>query len=428
MSKLLLSILQNNRQDTEKHLPKALYSVCSTHELVLRAALRQARLDGMPLLVEATCNQVNQFGGYTGMTPRDFRAYLLGLAKEEAFESHQLILGGDHLGPNVWQKETASEAMEKAKELVRTYVEAGFEKIHLDCSMSCQDDSVPLAPQIIAQRAAELCSVAEDAAKKNGMMVSYVIGTEVPTPGGAKEEIEGLVPTTATAAKETIEMHRVLFEKEGLLDAWERVIALVVQPGVEFDHWSVEDFIPQRIKDLPQAIKDLKQFVYEAHSTDYQKPQAYKDLVKEHFAILKVGPALTYALREALMLLEQIAHDTGDLSKEEGFRGALLKAMEADPSYWQAYYHGTRQEQQFACLYSLSDRCRYYLGQKDVVAAIEKLLVVFSSKPVPLVLISQYFPNLYDEVRQNNLSPSAEDLIILHIQDRVLRSYAQACR
>ena len=48
-------------------------SVCSAHPLVLRAAVEQAAADGGWVLVEATSNQVDQFGRYTGMSPADFR-------------------------------------------------------------------------------------------------------------------------------------------------------------------------------------------------------------------------------------------------------------------------------------------------------------------------------------------------------------------
>lgn len=56
--------------------PEGIYSVCSAQQFVLEAGMRQAAADGSQLLIEATCNQVNQFGGYTGMTPADFSAYV----------------------------------------------------------------------------------------------------------------------------------------------------------------------------------------------------------------------------------------------------------------------------------------------------------------------------------------------------------------
>ena len=67
------------------------------------------------MLIEATCNQVNQDGGYTGMTPADFRAFVEGIADRVGFARERLILGGDHLGPNPWRSLPAAEALDRAR-------------------------------------------------------------------------------------------------------------------------------------------------------------------------------------------------------------------------------------------------------------------------------------------------------------------------
>src|SRR3954453_10113980 len=141
--------------------PVGIYSVCSAHPLVLRAAMRQAAEDGTVLLIEATSNQVDQFGGYTGMTPDDFRDFVHGLAAEEAFPPDRLILGGDHLGPNRWQGESPDAAMPKADDLVAAYAAAGYAKLHIDCSMRLAGDPDPLPDALVAERAARLIAVAE---------------------------------------------------------------------------------------------------------------------------------------------------------------------------------------------------------------------------------------------------------------------------
>ncbi|MBJ4659358.1 class II D-tagatose-bisphosphate aldolase, non-catalytic subunit, partial [Salmonella enterica subsp. enterica serovar Typhimurium] len=123
-------------------------SVCSAHPLVIESALRFDLNSGNKVLIEATSNQVNQFGGYTGMKPADFRDFVYGIAQEVGFPRERLILGGDHLGPNCWQNEPADTAMEKSVELIKAYVAAGFSKIHLDASMSCADDPTPLDPMV----------------------------------------------------------------------------------------------------------------------------------------------------------------------------------------------------------------------------------------------------------------------------------------
>lgn len=98
--------------------------------------------------------------------------------------------------------------------------------------MSCEDDPVPLTDAIVAGRAARLAKIAETTCLEQFGVADlvYVIGTEVPVPGGAHETLTELEVTTPEAARATLEAHRHAFEKEGLSDIWPRIIGLVVQP------------------------------------------------------------------------------------------------------------------------------------------------------------------------------------------------------
>src|SRR3954451_6014349 len=145
------------------------YSVCSAHPTVVQAAIAQAAADDSHVLIEATSNQVDQFGGYTGLRPADFRDLVHGIADAAGFPRERVILGGDHLGPNRWQREPADVAMAHAEDLIAAYVEAGYRKIHLDCSMSCADDPVALGDDVVAARSARLLGIAEDAANRLGV-------------------------------------------------------------------------------------------------------------------------------------------------------------------------------------------------------------------------------------------------------------------
>src|SRR4030095_5988338 len=73
------------------------YSLCSAHPQVVECAVREAQAREVPLLIEATSNQVNQFGGYTGMRPADFRRFVSEIAARVGFPVHSLRLGGDPL-------------------------------------------------------------------------------------------------------------------------------------------------------------------------------------------------------------------------------------------------------------------------------------------------------------------------------------------
>lgn len=401
-----------------------IYAVCSAHPIVLEAAIRYAHANHTPLLIEATSNQVDQFGGYTGMTPADFRSFVCGLADSLNFSQDMLILGGDHLGPNRWQNLPAEQAMANADDLIKSYVAAGFKKIHLDCSMSCANDPVPLTDEIVAERAARLAKVAEETciAHFGESDLVYVIGTEVPVPGGAHEALTELAVTTPDAARATLQAHYHAFEKRRLEGIWPRIIALVVQPGVEFDHTHIIDYQPQKAVSLSKMVEDYDTLIFEAHSTDYQTPQSLRQLVKDHFAILKVGPALTFALREALFSLAAIEEELLPAKASSGLRHVLESVMLDRPEYWQSHYHGDGNARRLARGYSYSDRVRYYWPDSQIDEAFERLVRNLADEPIPLPLISQYLPLQYVKVREGDLSATPRELIINHIQD-ILQQY-----
>lgn len=404
-------------------------SICSAHPLVIEATFRHAIAAGAPLvLIEATSNQVNQDGGYTGMTPADFRDFVHRIAARAGFPGERLVLGGDHLGPNAWTRLPADDAMAKAEVMVGDYVRAGFGKIHLDCSMSCADDPLPLPERTIAERAARLARAAEGAyyGPADDAPV-YVIGTEVPVPGGAAEDLAELAVTPPDAALATVEMHRDLFRREGLDRAWERVIATVVQPGVEFDHEKVVDYRPDRARALSAAIEPVEGIVFEAHSTDYQTPAALAALVRDHFAILKVGPGVTFALREALWGLDAIERETIAAPRRARLREVALERMRAAPANWARYYHAQGDALTLQLQYSLSDRIRYYWPDPAIAAAQEKLFGNLRETPPALPLLSQYLPLGYAAVREGLATRDPADLVIAHIGE-TLDAYQGACR
>lgn len=410
-----------------------IYSACSVNPYVIQAVLRRSLKRGLPVLIEVTSNQVNQMGGYSGLTPAQVRDQLIHQAERMGLDPGQLILGGDHLGPNVWQKEPAHQAMEKASEMVSAYVKAGFKKIHLDASMRLGDDpKQALDPEISARRTADLCQVAESAFESFGDPSDpplYVVGTEVPPPGGAHSSAQSLSITSLAGARDTLALIEKEFRRRSLEAAWERVIALVVQPGVEFGDHEVHVYQREPAGELRQFIETVPGIVYEAHSTDYQPPVALRQMVEDHFAILKVGPALTFAMREALFALELIEMELLEnkpsivLSK---LQQSVEQAMLARPEYWENYYSGTPGEQRLARRFSLSDRIRYYWSNPQVSAAIDRLLTNLSSVEVPPGLVSQYFPAQFSDADFKKDFQNPREWIIDHI-DRVLQDYDQAC-
>jgi D-tagatose-1,6-bisphosphate aldolase subunit GatZ/KbaZ len=407
--------------------PTGLASVCSAHPLVLEAALRQGRADGTAVLIEATSNQVDQFGGYTGLRPADFRVLVEEIADRVGFPTGDLVLGGDHLGPHRWRGEDSETAMAHAEDLVRAYVAAGYTKLHLDCSYPCADDGEVLPAELMAARAARMLAAAEAEAARTGQAgrLRYVIGTEVPVPGGADHEIAGLVPTTRESARTTLEHHRRAFAEVAPADRWSQVMALVVQPGVEFDHVRVFDYESKATRSLRTALDDQPGMVFEAHSTDYQTESALAALVVDGWGVLKVGPGLTFALREALFALAAIESELLPADARSRLPEVVDARMLAHPAEWQGYYTGTPEEQALARRYSYSDRMRYYWPDPEISAAVDTLLENLSERDLPEPLLSAFLPRQYDRLRRGELRASPRELVIDRVRD-VLRGYAGA--
>lgn len=423
------SIIQGHKQNPSK----GIYSVCSANRFVLEAAMKQAHQDNSVLLVEATSNQVDQFGGYTGMTPLDFAKYVSSIAVEVGLSQSSLILGGDHLGPNVWQNLDKETAMKNARDQIQAYVKAGFTKIHLDASMPLEGDKsekhLPLDAQIVAIRSAELCEAAEEAANETGgIKPVYIIGTDVPIPGGAQESLENIRITPVSEVEEIISLTQAAFKERRLEEAWERVVAVVVQPGVEFSDDDIAEYVPAKAKELRDYIKAHPQMILEAHSTDYQKPDALKQMVEDHMAILKVGPWLTYVFREAIFALAAIEKELNYFKKiyiTSNIVEVLEQAMQDEPKYWQKHYHGNESQLAFARKYSYSDRIRYYWPQKSVADALDILLNNLKAESIPISLIGQYMPAQYEALREGQIKNNPNDLIHHKIME-VLQVYSNA--
>ena len=401
-----------------------IFSVCCSNQYVIEAAMQKLLNKNISLLVEATANQVDQFGGYTGMKPKEYVKYIYSIADKVGFPKERIILGGDHLGPLTWRTINPREAMENAKNLIREYVLAGFSKIHIDTSMPLNGDfeNEIFDDSLIANRASVLCKVAEEAylelKEKNDedMHPVYIIGSEVPIPCGAQVEEEEAGPkvTSVKGFKNTVETFKKAFESFGVGDAWQYVIGVVVQPGVEFSSDYVWEYNREEAKDLIDELKNYPQLIFEAHSTDYQTPRALKEMVEDGFIILKVGPALTFGFREGIFALNHIENELLKYDENvelSNFIEVLDFSMIKNPKDWVHHYSGTGEKIKLERKYSLSDRARYYMPKDEVNFALEKLMNNLEGIEIPMTIISQFMHEQYKKVREGVLKPIAKELL-----------------
>lgn len=413
------------------NIPVGIASFCTANSLVIETILENANRFGDYVLIESTANQVNQYGGYANMTPFEFAKYIFDIADKVNFPKDKIILGGDHLGPLAWVDKPEKEAMENACELVRQAVLAGYTKIHLDTSMRVGDDSLneKLSDEVIARRGAILYEVCEKAFKErynkypDSMHPIYIIGSEVPIPGGIQDETDSLEITKPSDLENTIKVYKKELNKLGFGENLDNIVAIVVQPGVEFGNDDLHIYDRLAAKNLSKSLKKYPNIVFEGHSTDYQSKFKLKEMVEDGVAILKVGPALTFALREALFSLSLMENDLiEDEMKKSHFIEILDEVMLNNPKDWKKYYFGSDDDIKLARKYSFSDRSRYYLSNNKIEQAISILFKNIDSCHVPLGMIKQHFPEAFEKIRDGTISKSSKNLVKSHIEE-VIEDY-----
>lgn len=416
MKNVLFNIIEKRRLGIHSGIP----SFCCSNKIIIEAILEQSRRFDDLVLIEATSNQVNQAGGYTGMTPMDFKNYTYQIADKIGFDKKKIILGGDHMGPLPWADLPAKEAMENAKKLVKLCVFAGYKKIHLDTSMRLGDDdeNKKLSYDVIAERGVILFKECEKAYKEmlkinpDEIKPVFVIGSEVPIPGGVGAKDEGLSITDVEDFENTIIAYKKKFQEYRLDKSWSDIIAIVVQPGVEFGVNNIHLYDRVKAQHLCNILKQYPDIVFEGHSTDYQPPLQLKEMVKDGIAIIKVGPALSFALREGLFALAHIEkYLIPDEELQSHFMEILDDEMIKNDKHWKKYYFGNPNDIMIARKFSFSDRCRYYFINQRVEKSIQRLFKNIDSVQIPMGLLHQYMPLQYNKVRDGILKPQGKELV-----------------
>jgi D-tagatose-1,6-bisphosphate aldolase subunit GatZ/KbaZ len=257
----------------------------------------------------------------------------------------------------------------------------------------------------------------------------YVIGAEVPPPGGGLDENTEVNITRPGEVEEIIQAAQARFRAAGLLAAWERVMAVVVQPGVEFGDTRIARYRRGKARALSTFHARLPGIMtYEIHSTDYQRPESLARMVQDHFILLKVGPCLTNAFREAVFALARIEAEWMGKRRSvrlSNIRDILEAAMLENPGYWRAHYHGGEAELRFLRSNSQRDRIRYYWGHPAVEAALERLMANLEPS-IPPRLVEAHLPDAYAALTADAcpISPAA---IIRRCIQLALAPYFRAC-
>ena len=280
------------------------------------------------------------------------------------------------------------------RSMIRQYVDGGLSQdpsrlldgLRAAIPSRCRKRRSPRARAI-------LCAVAERAWREaGGEPPVYVIGTEVPVPGGATEELHELAVTDAARPlRATIDAHRKAFARSGARggvaarDRAGRAAGRRVRPSQGHRLPAGEGARAERLHRAPIRSSSSKRI-----PPTTRRRTTCSALVRDHFAILKVGPGATYALRETLWALAAIARELPGGDAEEDLRSRRRRDHARRSAPLAQSLSRCRRRESLDLQYSLSDRIRYYWPHPRVQRACASLLERLRRTPVPLTLLSQY--------------------------------------
>ena len=329
-------------------------SFCTSNFDVLRSVVIFAKLNNLPILIESTSNQVNQFGGYTSLKPHQFYKKINGIATKLNYRK-KLIIGADHLGPLPWKHMGKKKAIENSIKLFKNIVNTGYDKIHIDTGIKIKGDQT-LFKKMIYDR----CKIIYNSIDKNKLRkVFFVFGTEVPIAGGSK------IYKSKITSMASIILDFKFYKKI------KNSFSLVVEPGLGFTNKKIYP-LKMNFFQKKKNFSLKNNFTYEAHSTDFQNLKSLKKLVNNNFKFLKVGPELTYYFMKAILKMEIIEKFVYK-KNVSNIKKIISKEMDRDKINWIKYYFGNKTDIEYLKFNSYLDRSRYYWNKKNVINSLDKL-------------------------------------------------------
>jgi len=421
----LIDIMGTNRRGERK----GIYAVTSRNSTVQEVYLQQALADGSPALFEISVDMTGSPGKNGKILPYDFIAKVKQIVVKVGFPPDRLFFGINGLNPSLWQGESVEHTLKKTGAFISDLVGLGFNILGIHAGISLKGDPVDqLLPQkVIIAREAALYQAAERAAAAvpDEKKPLYVIDIH---PGQGMTEYQKKV-----VRKEDVEIAVDRFSQTaaaaGLPEIKERLLAVRISLGPGYNGEKVIPFDSSLLKELGGCTYNSKGMMLEALQTDFQSRDMLDRLVNNHFALLSVGPELTYTLREALFSLAMMENETM-IGKPgvylSNFIIELDRAMQSAPQHWQKYYTGNGFEQLIARKYSLYDRSRFFWEDKNVRKMKKRLYDNMVKYPVPLTVLRQFMPRQYERVTAGKIE-NKPDALVMDAVRCALRRYSCAC-
>ena len=351
------------------HKPMTLLAVCPNSPAVIKAAFRAAKRNNAPIMFAATLNQVDNDGGYTGMTQKDFVRVMRVEAKRNNFTG-PYIAAIDHGGPwlkdiqtlEMWPYEKAMDAVKKSYEAALL---AGYELIHVDPTV---DRFLPkgeiIKIEVVAARTIELITHIENFRKERGLpRIAYEVGTE---------EVHGGLADMSVFNK-FLDLLKAGLEKNGCADAWPCFV--VGKVGTDL-HTTFFD--PVVAKQLTSTVAKYGSFIKGHYTDDVENPEEYP---LSGMGAANVGPEFTVAEFNALEELEAVEnklYDEGNVAMHSNMI-AILKKLVIDSGRWKKWVHGDESPDDFESItpdrqrWLMQTGARYIWQKPEAVAARQTL-------------------------------------------------------
>jgi len=410
---------------------KGIYMVRSQNPTVLEAYFNQALADGAPVLIEISADilDLRRQGGK--ISPEDFIKKAKHIAVKTGFPRERLFLGINDLSPSLWQDGSDESALQKACEFISGLVGLGFNKLGIHAGNLRKGDNVygTLAQEKSIARETALYQAAEQAAvdlpdeEKPVYVINACPGQVI---GGAEDQGRA---ASRKDVENAVNRFAQIAAAAGLPEMKKRLLAVRASPGSGFDSEKVIPFDSSLIKEMGGCGHGGHPVALEVQQADFQPQTVLNQLVDSHFAFLSVGSELTYVMREALFSLAVMENETM-IGKPgvylSNFIIELDRAMQSAPQVWEKYYLGNGFEQLVARKYSLFDRSRFFLEDKEVRKMKKRLYDNLVAHPVPLTVLRQFMPRQYERVAAGELENEPKALVMDAVR-YVLRKYSRAC-
>jgi tagatose-1,6-bisphosphate aldolase non-catalytic subunit AgaZ/GatZ len=377
---------------------RTLLVVCPNSEAVIEAAVSAAARNESPLAFTATLNQVDEDGGYTGMTHRELAELVQEKVRELAFDG-PVSLAVDHGGPFLKDRHriegwSAEAALSGVRDSFAAAIRAGFDLIHVDCSIDPEAPDRASPVSVIAERTAALIADAETFRESEGFgPIAYEVGTE--------EHSAGLADPAAF--RDFLRHVRDELDRHGFSG-----VPLVFAVGDVGTDLHTTGFDPAAAGRLAGAAGEFGCGLKGHYTDNLEDPAGYP---AAGVAAANVGPEFSEREFEGLMTLaerEAAEVEAGRLAWGSGMEDALIRAV-VDSGRWRKWRLAEEKGLDFEALsperraWMIRTGSRYVWTAPAAAAARERL---------------------YENLRRQGIDgPAAVRLAIERAMDRYFRGF-----